>query len=882
MPDKAQDDDLVITLVELALALPPDERESYLRTACAGDSQLFSQVWNYVQAEQRMKGFLLDPLYPPALSEHPFEPGDLLDDRFRIVREVAQGGMGIVYEALDEKLERRIALKCAKAGFGKRLPPEVRHASEISHPNVCKIFEIHTASTGQGEVDFLTMEFLEGQTLSERLRGGPLPEAEARTIARQLCAGLAEAHRNQVIHGDLKSNNVILTTGADRALRAVITDFGLARRPEAAQRTAQSGTLGGTPDYMAPELWKGGKASIASDVYALGVILYELASGRLPYGPETPPEERATRKPPAANPKWDHILARCLDPDPAERFRDADAVAQAFAPPRSRRWFLGVAAALVLTIASGVATYQYATAPQESVRLAVLPFDSGGDTAPLAESLLSGASEQLARIKSSARTKLTVIPLSTALRNKVDTTGKARTALGATHALHGTLGNENGKVILQAYLTDARSLVNTREWKAEYAPGAVRYIPIALAGMVTGTLRLPALPSAAVVNAAAGRDYWAGLYWLRRNSGVDAALISLERAVAADPDSPLTYAGLAEAQWIKYALSKDRLWLDRATESVRQAESRNPDVAAVLCAAGLLKANAGWYDQAAADYRRAIELDPGNGSAYRRLGKAYEANNRLEEALMAYQKATEAQPDYFKPYQDLGAFYARRASYEEAIKAFKRMVDLEPDLSDAHFALASAYRDSGWFAEAEKELRISIQLDDTSKAEHALGYTLMHEARDREAISCYLRALALGPQIDLLWLNLGISYHRAGLRNEARDAFRRGLAVAEKELVRDPRNGLERSNLAYLLARLGDSQRARSEAAQALQLAPDDRDTRLMVAETYEALGWRDSTLALLSTWPGSLLSQLNRYPDVADLRRDSRFLKLLASHQIR
>src|SRR5439155_9255235 len=119
-------------------------------------------------------------------------------------------GMGIVYEAVDLKLDRRIALKCAKTGFGKRLPPEVRNATQIAHPNVCKIFEIHTTVSRQGEIDFLTMEFLDGPTLAERRRGGPLPTEEARAIALQLCAGLAEAHRNGVIHGDLKSNNVIL------------------------------------------------------------------------------------------------------------------------------------------------------------------------------------------------------------------------------------------------------------------------------------------------------------------------------------------------------------------------------------------------------------------------------------------------------------------------------------------------------------------------------------------------------------------------------------------------------------------------------------------------------------------------------------------------
>src|SRR5262249_52895334 len=159
-----------------------------------------------------------------------------------------------------------IAIKCAKTGFQKRLPPEVRHAREIAHPNVCKIFEIHTASTPDGEIDFLAMEFLDGETLTERLRRGRLAENAARTMGRQLCAGLAEAHRNQVIHGDLKSNNVILTAGADGGIRAVITDFGLARRPESSQRTSQSGEPGGTPDYMAPELWNGEKASVESDI----------------------------------------------------------------------------------------------------------------------------------------------------------------------------------------------------------------------------------------------------------------------------------------------------------------------------------------------------------------------------------------------------------------------------------------------------------------------------------------------------------------------------------------------------------------------------------------------------------------------------------------
>ncbi|HEY3840167.1 MAG TPA: serine/threonine-protein kinase, partial [Bryobacteraceae bacterium] len=234
---QALDDDLVMSLVELALRHPPETREAWLRSAADGNPELFNQAWDYVQWSHRMQNFLLEPLCsglqdrPAPAKDHRFSCGDLLSGRFRIVREIAEGGMGVVYEAYDERLARRIALKCARSGFLQRLPPEVRHASEISHPNVCRIFEIHTASTSHGEIDFFTMEFLEGDTLRARLKSGPLSEAEAGAIGRQICAGVAEAHRNRVVHGDLKSNNVILSRDAAGDVRAVVTDFGLARGP---------------------------------------------------------------------------------------------------------------------------------------------------------------------------------------------------------------------------------------------------------------------------------------------------------------------------------------------------------------------------------------------------------------------------------------------------------------------------------------------------------------------------------------------------------------------------------------------------------------------------------------------------------------------------
>ena len=882
MPAKAQDDDLVMNLVELALARPSEEREDYLRSVCAADTELLSQVRNYVHWEERMNGFLLDPLYPPLSDERPFEAGQVLDHRFRIVREVAEGGMGVVYEAVDEKLERRIAIKCAKAGFRKRLPPEVRNASEISHPNVCKIFEIHTTRTDGGEIDFITMEFLEGETLAERLRRGSLPEPEARIIARQLSAGLAEAHRNRVIHGDLKSNNVILTTTADGITRAVITDFGLARKPEAAQRNVQSSELAGTPDYMAPEMWKGQKASVATDLYALGVILYELASGHRPYGPEIGWQERLTRKPPAVHQKWDRILARCLDPDPARRFRDADEVVRAFAPSQTRRRFLVAAAALILAIISGLVTYQRATAPKESVRLAMLPFDSDQSTGKLAEGLLRDTASQLARLKGNARTKFTLVPLADVLRKRAGTTDQARVLLGATDVFHATLNQSNGNITLHVFLTDAHSGVNRKDWTAEYSPGQLRYAPVALAGVVTETLRLPPLASAATVNVAAKQDYWNGLWYTRQNSTLGTALPLLQRAVVADPDSPFTHAGLAEAQWFEYYLTKDQAWLDRARESVREAEDLGPDIAPAHRVEGYLNYAAGLYERAVAEFDRAIELESGNATAYIWLGKAYEDNGEIDQALIAFQKAVEVEPTYYRTHQNLGAFYVDRSNYQEAIKHFRKAVQLAPNEANAHHALGGAYENSGRFAEAEEQFRTAIRLQESPASLVALGVTLMHRDQNREAISYIERALSLDSRVSLRWMDLGTAYRRANLMSESERAYRRGLELAEDEIRKNPRSGYVKSHLAFLCARLGDKQRADSEIAQALQLSPNDADVRWMATATYEALGRRDDTLAVLRASPQEVIADVSRWPDMADLHQDSRFLQLLASRKIR
>ena len=177
------------------------------------------------------------------------------------------------------------------------------------------------------------------------------------------------------------------------------------------------------------------------------------------------------------------------------------------------------------------------------------------------------------------------------------------------------------------------------EWHGDYTENELSAMPAALAGMVTGALKLPPVIAEATVNAAAYPDWVTGSSLARRNSDIDRALPLLERAMAADPGSPLTFAALADAQFSKYLLTRDPLWKDGAWSSLRKAEQRNPDSAAIRFVSGRMNDNEGRYEQAEADYKRAIELEPTNGDAWRRLGTTYENQNRLNDALSSYLKA---------------------------------------------------------------------------------------------------------------------------------------------------------------------------------------------------------------------------------------------------
>jgi serine/threonine protein kinase len=282
-----------------------------------------------------------------------FSPGDMVAGRYRIVRVIGSGGAGDVFEALDAGLGGSVALKALKPSLAAspvqlaRFRREIQNARKVTHHNVCRIFDMGIQLSHGRECLFLTMELLAGQTLADRLDAGHLfSTADALPIALQIAEGLQAAHDAGIVHRDLKPGNIILTDdgaapGAQPGTRAVITDFGIALSTEQDDmRLTQSGELVGTPRYMAPEQLDPGPAKSSTDIYAFGLILYEMLTGRGPFDEgATPLASVLLRRQTPPRPirellatidrSWDDAIMRCLEREPARRFPRAIEVAAA-------------------------------------------------------------------------------------------------------------------------------------------------------------------------------------------------------------------------------------------------------------------------------------------------------------------------------------------------------------------------------------------------------------------------------------------------------------------------------------------------------------------------------------------------------------------------
>lgn len=880
MSDPTEHDERVMTLAAQALKTPPNQRANLLQSSCQNDPELYREVSEVVAWEERMSGFLTRPLVEfidlEAL-EKIFEPGQTIADRFEIRRCIGDGGMGVVYEAFDNKRKQRIAIKVAKPGFGRLLSPELEGALKVRHPNICVVNEIHTTKTEFGNLDFLTMEFLDGETLSSRLTRGKLDKAEALEIARQLCSAVAEAHRSGVLHRDLKPGNVILCRNKDGSTRAVITDFGLCSDEAIAGEVE-----GGTPSYMSPELLRGEKASQASDVFSLGAILYEMITGQRAFPASN---GNGIARPPIAPSKlvkglphrWDRAVLPCLRAVPEERCSAKQIINVLERKPFHRRVAAVFVAAACLALVAFSTYWIYEIIKPPPVRLAVLPAQSPTDLTQRAQQILDNVADRVQQMQTGKATA-SVIPLSKALSKGVTTPQDAVKILGATHALQVALHPDSEGVVVEAAVIDLATMAHVRDYSAHFAETDLDDLSTGLAGLTSLALHLKRRAQLETVATAAVNAYKKGRAYLDREpQDFMAAMPEFQQAAGLDPHSPLPLAGMAETYTRKYQAQNDENSRYDAQAWLAKAEALNPDSIAVHMVTGLLHTIQGNYPSALQDYQRVEEIEPGNAKAWVGSGFAYELQGMLDKAMTDYRRAISIDPNYYLPYEYLGALYFQRGEYDKAVKLYKQDIEQAPNRADAYGSLGAAYTAQFNYAEAESAYKTMLHLGGPNAATlNNIGANLAFQGLQKEAIHYYQEAIDKDPNGTRYWLNLGDSLRRINELARARDSYRRGLTTAQRRVVANPTSALARAWVAYLEARLGLKNQARSDIAAALNSPARDDQVVLCGVQTYEALGDRDRALATAAIASAQTRTEMAHHPDLAGLEGDSRFKSLI------
>ncbi len=856
---------------------------------------------------------------------------------YEIGQKVGEGGMGSVYEAIDQHLGRRVALKFLAASRLSssdalmRLRREARAVSTLSHPNVATLyaFEEHENAI------FLVLEYLPGGTLRDALKrypGGRVPLDLAVSWIGQMASGLGHAHRKGVIHRDIKPGNAIF----DEEGRLKITDFGLAKLDEGSEITATGMTIG-TAAYMAPEQAIGcGDAGPPADLFSLGVVCYEMLSGCLPFDANTQlgilhkviheePLPLRSRDP-AIPENLAQVVHQCLIKDPKERLDSTDEFLRALAinPVRTsplnprdfaavvessgssrqgeeattmvtavrqnRRWLwiAGFVIAMVAALAAAAGFFAQWSGGVEVRKIAVLPLENvGGEESAQAfcEGLTDAMTAAVTQLHSD-RSPLWVVPASELRDQQVHSAREARNAFGVNLAFTGSIRRLDEKVKVTVNLVDARVArqISTRTLDAtrEELSALEHRLLAALADMLD--IEAGSSTGSPGTDIAAAYDrYLQGRGYLQRfdRSGhLDLAVEAFEDAVQKDPAYSLALTGLSEAYLAKYDVTRESQWLTRAQACNRRAVALDADLAPAHVNLCRLHTRSGRFDQAIVSGRRAVELDPLNAAAYRALAEAYAEAGREGDAESTYKQAIELQPGLWVAYKDLGVFYFARGRLDEAAAVFRQVIALTPDNEWGYRNLAAVYQTSGRWKEAERLLVQAVETRPTGANLSNLGTLYYSLGRYEEAAASFERAVAQLPEDPIVRGNLADAYRAVdGSQDLARMTYRQAIEIGERKLAINRSQPLLLVALAVYSAKTGEREKALAYLEEARSYSEPQLIELYQSAVVYTLTGKMDRALRTLEAAieGGYPADEAARDPDLISLRGKPGFARLMA-----
>ncbi len=854
-----------------------------------------------------------------------FEAGTQLGS-YEIIAPLGAGGMGVVYKALDKRLNRPVALKFlphdanVNQRDNDRLLKEARAASALDHPNIGTIHGIE--QTPDGHL-FIVMAFYDGETLQRKIRRGALPYDIALDYAIQMAQGLAAAHEKGIVHRDIKPGNVIVTSeGAVKVL-----DFGLALVSSLSSRT-QSESISGTAQYMSPEQALGEKLDTRSDIFSFGLVLNEMLTGKQTFQGENIPAVlfAIVSKPPdgvaLAPPELQPLIYRALAKDPAKRYQSMNDVLAELRPlkvvpntitrstnnralqalvagasgsavlPRPASWnrhigigALGVAglAGLLLSIPAS-REYLLNLGSPPPAHIAVLPIATVGKQQvedALADGLLESLTGRLSNLES-ANGSLWIVPASEMRRRKINDATAARREFGANIVISGSLEKDGKTVRLMLNIIDA---VNIRQLGAAIVedPGgdliALQDMSVArLAKLLRVTVRASGSNRADRTSTpAAYETYLKGVGFLRRYDkpgNLDAAIAAFEQAMAADTKDALALAGLGEAYWTKYTFDKDNRWVELAARYCRQATVLDDKLAPVHITLGRIHDLGGKPELALREFQQALDIDSRNAEAYVAQALTYEHMGRVKEAEADLQRAAALRPDYWDGYNKLGTFYLRQRRYAEALATMQHAIALTPDNSTAYINLGVIYYRMGKQVEAAEAYRKSITLSPNYGAYANLANIYSEKKDWAAAAEAQEKALQLNGNDFRVWLNLAQNYKYLGNLAKTRAAYEKAQILAERNAKLNPRDSDAQSGLAIIYLNLGQLEKARDAERTAIALSPNDPAVLMRAAITFENIGDRSEAMRLARKYLelGGALDTLKRSGDGAKILADPRF----------
>ena len=924
-----------------ALDLPTEQRTAFLDRACKDAPEVRALVEHLLHEDEQLGSFLNTPvlqdagrsstftaktasgtLYPlhtnSAAEPSRFQTGEMIAERFLIERFIARGGMGEVYEAHDQYLQGElVAVKiirpeiAADASNLHRFEQEVILARKLTHPNLCPIYEIFRCEEPGPPFLFLTMKLLRGETLDVRLRTHqPLPAEEAVEICTQLVRGVAAMHGAEVVHRDLKPNNVMLER-TPHGLHVSIMDFGLARIHEAEVTVLKPGMVAGTPGYLAPELLRGQLPSKASDLFALGVVLHQVLTGARPHvsadGFSMRPTSslRLASVPPAFLQATEAFLAddperRCRAFEELHGLTSVHSISQRPGPMLSRRQLLYGAGALGCAAVVGsvwkreqIYDLMHPLPKKRFVALLTWPPVADAAIKPVLNGVIDAIASELARVEAFDHNFFVI-----AQRYVTDVTTSAelndvRESLGANLVL-GVFGTRspNGYLQVNLEVLEPASSRSLRQHAIHVSPDQQFSLPeraVQVAAELLGVAKFEPNNRRTVVGtdnpeALAAFQDAESLRKEPNDTGLDRAIEQYKQALDIDPRYALAQARLSWAYLRSYKTEGNPAALSLAKANCEQAVSLDPNLVQGHLALAWVMQESGDPDGAVREIGRALSLDPSNASTLVNQADIYAASNRAREAEDTFRRALKLRPNDWVVHNDFGSFLLDHGQYKEALSELQDASYAAPKNSLPLSNVGLVYLALGRLDEASDAFQKSFALAANSYAATGLASVARIRKRYADAIGYAQTAAKLEAASSLNWLELGDAYAATGrMEREALVAYRKGAEAEQVELQTQAMNADAWMLVALCRAKEGKTAIAdellKKARSPGMALRSGDIPSQLIEIRTLELVGRRDEALAAVQAalTNGATRFQLDTQPDLEKLRSDSRYRSLVS-----